>query len=194
MKPTPSQNVWPETTWKPTPINIKNLENAGHVAEKSPGFLYPAAVLRRPSSQVSGFVSKCEPTLGPCRGFPSCNDNRTVSNLLTYHWELESWTKQETVPQTRNSRQCGGSRARVPPAKVSTHTNLMTPLLSAFRRFTLQLQAEEPMNILAATRLWSVWQGTKKEGATQKKFHSCWMIPLSLSTTHWRTQEVRFHN
>ena len=53
-------------------------EARGHVAEMSPELPHPAAVLpRAPSSQVSCFVSTCEPTLGPRRG---CNVKR---NSLT---------------------------------------------------------------------------------------------------------------
>ena len=50
--------------------------------------------------------------------------------------------------------------------------------------FTLQLQAEEPMNILAESELrtrlsWEATEalicvaGLQNEGATQRKFHSC---------------------
>ena len=65
--------------------------------------------------------------------------------------------------------------------------------------FTLQLQAEEPMNILAESELrtrvsWEATEavicvaGRQKGGSyPEKKFHSCGMIPLSLSTIHRRT-------
>ena len=52
------------------PITI-NPETAGQVAEKSPGLPHPAAVLLPAlPHQVSCFVSACEPTLGPWKGFP----------------------------------------------------------------------------------------------------------------------------
>ena len=65
--------------------------------------------------------------------------------------------------------------------------------------FMLQLQAEEPMNILAESELRTrvSWEATeamifvavRQKGGSypEKKFHSCGMIPLSLSTIHRRT-------
>ena len=50
------------------PITIKP-EIAGYVA-KSPRLPYPAAVLPALPNQVSFFVSTCELTLGPWKGFP----------------------------------------------------------------------------------------------------------------------------
>ena len=53
-----------------TNLIIIKPETARHVAEKSPGLPRPAAVLLPAlPNQVSCFVSTCEPTLGPWKGF-----------------------------------------------------------------------------------------------------------------------------
>ena len=77
----------------------------------------------------------------------------TVSNLLTYHWELESWTKQETVlrPWTAGSvgvPGLGSSREGEHTHQPDDYAPLCLQVV-----FTLQLQAEEPMNILAESEL-----------------------------------------